>query len=128
MVWKLKIVIRNGFSLVESIISLVIISIIIGSILFSLQSHRLFSMNKDEQIKDYNLSSNVYSEYIIEYKLNDKTKTAGKSLMLPYSDFWQASIEPTIFLNINRFKIWLTDSKKEKKPLKTEYYFYANTE
>ena len=120
MVWKLKIVIRNGFSLVESIISLVIISIIIGSILFSLQSHRLFSMNKDEQIKDYNLSSNIYSEYIIEYKLNDKTKTAGKSLMLPYSDFWQASIEPTIFLNINRFKIWLTDSKKEKKPLKIE--------
>ena len=32
------------------------------------------------------------------------------------------------FYNINRFKIWLTDSKKEKKPLKTEYYFYANTE
>ena len=58
MVWKLKIVIRNGFSLVESIISLVIVSIIIGSILFSLQSHRLFSMNKDELKRAKNTAGN----------------------------------------------------------------------
>lgn len=119
---------KNGFSLVESIISLVIISIVIGSILFSLQSHQLFVINKDKEIKDYNLSSNIYSEYIIEYRLNNKRKTNGKNIMLPKSDTWRTSVQPTIFLNINKLKISLENSNKEERPLNSEYYFYAPSE
>ena len=116
---------KNGFSLLESVISLMVVAIVISGIYFSLQSYQLFNNNKNERINNYHVASNAYSEYIIESKINNKEKINGTSLMLPISTTWLADIRQTNIPNIKQFSLKVIDPKGNEKKINNKYYLYA---
>ena len=71
----------NGFSLVESIIALVIVSITIGSIYFALQSNIILTQKIRDKISLQFMASNAYSKFMLQNKKLNNNSLKGESII-----------------------------------------------
>lgn len=118
----------NGFSLVESIIALVIVSITIGSIYFALQSNIILTQKIRDKISLQFMASNAYSKFILQNKLLNKSTLKGGSIINQKKYKWSAETSSTMIENLHTFELFIIDSNDNKKKVKTEYYVYFEEE
>jgi prepilin-type N-terminal cleavage/methylation domain-containing protein len=118
----------NGFSLVESLIALVIVSLTIGSIFFALQSNIFLSQKIRDQISWQFITSNAYSELVLNNKLLDKKTLRGENLINQKKYRWYVETIPTAIENLHTFEFFTIDQNDKKKKVKTEYYVYFQTQ
>ena len=118
----------NGFSLVESLIALVIVSLTIGSIFFALQSNIFLSQKIRDQISWQFITSNAYSELVLNNKLLDKKTIRGENLINQKKYRWLVETIPTAIENLHTFEFFTIDQNDKKKKVKTEYYVYFQTQ
>ena len=114
----------NGFSLVESLIALVIVSLTIGSIFFALQSNIFLSQKIRDQISWQFITSNAYSELVLSNKLLNKETLRGKNLINQKEYKWVVETIPTAIENLHTFEFFTIDQNDKKKKVKSEYYVY----
>ena len=114
----------NGFSLVESLIALVIVSLTIGSIFFALQSNIFLSQKIRDQISWQFITSNAYSELVLSNKLLDIETLKGENLINQKKYRWSVETMPTAIENLHTFEFFTIDQNDKKKKIKTEYYVY----
>ena len=118
----------NGFTLVESIIALVIVSITIGSIYFALQSNVLHTEKIRSQISMKFITSNAYSNLILHKKLLGKPTLQGESMANGKKYIWSAETTPLIIENLHTFEFFIIDRNDNKNKVRTEYYVYFQSE
>lgn len=118
----------NGFSLVESIIALVIVSITIGSIYFALQSNIIFTQKIRNKISLQFMASNAYSKFILQNKILNNNSLKGESIINQKKYKWSAETVSTMIENLHTFELFIIDSNDNKKKVKTEYYVYFEEE
>ena len=118
----------NGFSLVESLIALIIVSLTIGSIFFALQSNIFLSQKIRDQISWQFITSNAYSELVISNKLLNKETLRGENLINQKKYKWAVETIPTTIENLYTFEFFTIDQNDKKKKVKTEYYVYFQTQ
>ena len=85
----------NGFSLVESLIALIIVTLTIGSIFFALQSNIFLSQKIRDQISWQFITSNAYSELVLSNKLLNKETLRGENLINQKKYKWVVETIPT---------------------------------
>ena len=117
----------NGFSLVESLIALVIISLTIGSIFFSLQSNIFQSQKIRDRLSWQFITNNAYSELVLSNRLLDKETLNGENLVNKKKYRWMVETMPTAIENLHLFEFFTIDQNDKKKKVKTEYYVYFQT-
>ncbi len=117
----------NGFSLVESLIALVIISLTIGSIFFALQSNIFKSQKIRDRLSWQFITNNAYSELVLINKLLDKETLNGENLVNKKKYRWLVETMPTAIENLHLFEFFTIDQNDKKKKVKTEYYVYFQT-
>ena len=118
----------NGFSLVESLIALVIVSLTIGSIFFALQSNIFLSQKIRDGISWQFITSNAYSELVLSNKLLNKETLRGENLINRKKYKWAVETIPTAIENLHTFEFFTIDQNDKKKKVKTEYYVYFQTQ
>ena len=118
----------NGFSLVESLIALVIVSLTIGSIFFALQSNIFLSQKIRDLISWQFITSNAYSELVLSNKLLNKETLRGENLINQKEYKWVVETIPTAIENLHTFEFFTIDQADKKKKVKTEYYVYFQTQ
>ena len=118
----------NGFSLIESVIALVIVSITIGSIYFALQSNTLLAQKIRDQILWQFATSNAYSNFILQNKLTSTKSIEGKGMINKKKYKWLVETAPTMIENLHTFEFFIIDSNDNKKKFETEYYVYFQSE
>ena len=118
----------NGFSLVESLIALIIVSLTIGSIFFALQSNIFLSQKIRDQISWQFITSNAYSELVLSNKLLNKETLRGENLINQKKYKWAVETIPTTIENLHTFEFFTIDQNDQKKKVKTEYYVYFQTQ
>jgi len=114
----------DGFSLFESLIALLIVSLIIGSIFFALQSNIFLSQKIRDQISWQFITSNAYSELVLSNKLLDKETLRGENLINQKKYRWLVETVPTAIESLHTFEFFTIDQNEKKKKVKTEYYVY----
>ena len=119
---------KKGFSLVESVVALVIVSITIGSIYFSIQSNILFAKKLNSQISNYFITSNLYSYFVLDHKLLEKKTLEGQNLDHNMYEDWFAKLKPTMIEGINLLEVFTKNQNDNKIKIKTEYYVYSQTD
>ena len=117
----------NGFSLVESLIALVIISLTIGSIFFALQSNIFQSQKIRDRLSWQFITNNAYSELVLSNRLLDKETLNGENLVNKKKYRWMVETMPTAIENLHLFEFFTIDQNDKKKKVKTEYYVYFQT-
>ena len=117
----------NGFSLVESLIALVIISLTIGSIFFALQSNIFQSQKIRDRLSWQFITNNAYSELVLSNRLLDKETLNGENLVNKKKYRWLVETMPTAIENLHLFEFFTIDQNDKKKKVKTEYYVYFQT-
>ena len=117
----------NGFSLVESLIALVIISLTIGSIFFVLQSNIFQSQKIRDRLSWQFITNNAYSELVLSNRLLDKETLNGENLVNKKKYRWLVETMPTAIENLHLFEFFTIDQNDKKKKVKTEYYVYFQT-
>ena len=118
----------NGFSLVESLIALVIVSLTIRSIFFALQSNIFLSQKIRDRISWQFITSNAYSELVLSNKLLNKETLRGENLINRKKYKWAVETIPTAIENLHTFEFFTIDQNDKKKKVKTEYYVYFQTQ
>ena len=118
----------NGFSLVESLIALVIVSLTIGSIFFALQSNIFLSQKISDRVSWQFITSNAYSELVLSNKLLNKKTLRGENLINQKKYKWVVETIPTTIENLHTFEFFTIDQNDKKKKVKTEYYVYFQTQ
>ena len=118
----------NGFSLVESLIALIIVSLTIGSIFFALQSNIFLSQKIRDQISWQFITSNAYSELVLSNKLLNKETLRGENLINQKKYKWVVETIPTTIESLHTFEFFTIDQNDQKKKVKTEYYVYFQTQ
>ena len=118
----------NGFSLVESLIALVIVSLTIGSIFFALQSNIFLSQKIRDRISWQFITSNAYSELVLSNKLLNKETLRGENLINQKKYKGVVETIPTAIENLHTFEFFTIDQNDKKKKVKTEYYVYFQTQ
>ena len=118
----------NGFSLVESLIALVIVSLTIGSIFFALQSNIFLSQKIRDRISWQFITSNAYSELVLSNKLLNKENLRGENLINQKKYKWAVETIPTTIENLHTFEFFTIDQNDKRKKVKTEYYVYFQTQ
>ncbi len=111
----------NGFSLVESLIALVIVSLTIGSIFFALQSNIFLSQKIRDQISWQFITSNAYSELVLNNKLLEKKTLRGENLINQKKYRWLVETIPTAIENLHTFEN-LTSKKNILNSFKNSDY------
>ena len=117
----------NGFSLVESLIALVIISLTIGSIFFALQSNIFQSQKIRDRLSWQFITNNAYSELVLSNRLLDKETLNGENLVNKKKYRWLVETMPTAIENLHLFEFFTIEQNDKKKKVKTEYYVYFQT-
>ena len=117
----------NGFSLVESLIALVIVSLTIGSIFFALQSNIFLSQKIRDRLSWQFITNNAYSELVLSNKLLAKETLNGENLVNKKKYRWAVEMMPTAIENLHLFEFFTIDQNDKKKKVKTEYYVYFQT-
>ena len=119
---------KKGFSLVESVVALVIVSITIGSIYFSIQSNILFAKKLNSQISNYFITSNLYSYFVLDHTLLEKKTLEGQNLDHNTHEDCLTKLKPTMIEGINLLEVFTKNQNDNRIKIKTEYYVYSQTD
>ncbi len=114
-----------GFSLIESIVALVVVSITITSVYYSIQSNILFENRNKTQLDKYFITTNAYSFLTINHKLLEKDSLEGQNQTSKNFNRWIVELKPTIIEGIKEFEFYEIDQNENKIKIKTEYYVYS---
>ena len=114
----------SGFSMIESIVAMVIVSIVLGSVYYLMQSQTNSLIYNKKLLKNFFITSNAYAELYLKYNINQQSEYQGESSDESEAINWMASFEPTVLNNINRF-ILVLDKEKDNLEIKSDFYFYG---
>ena len=114
----------SGFSMIESIVAMVIVSIVLGSVYYLVQSQTNSSLYNKKLLKNFFITSNAYAELYLKYNINQQSEYRGESNNNTQTIGWMASFKPTVINNINRF-IFVLDKEKDNLEIKSDFYFYG---
>ncbi len=114
-----------GFSLIESIVALVVVSITVTSVYYSIQSNILFENRNKTQLDKYFITTNAYSFLTINHKLLEKDSLEGQNQTSKNFNRWIVELKPTIIEGIKEFEFYEIDQNENKIKIKTEYYVYS---
>ena len=114
----------SGFSMIESIVAMVIVSIVLGSVYYLVQSQTNSSLYNKKLLKNFFITSNAYAELYLKYNINQQSEYRGESNNNKQTIGWMASFKPTVITNINRF-IFVLDKEKDNLEIKSDFYFYG---
>ena len=114
----------SGFSMIESIVAMVIVSIVLGSVYYLVQSQTNSLLYNKKLLKTFFITSNAYAELYLKYNINQQSEYRGESNYNTQTIGWMASFKPTVINNINRF-IFVLDKEKDNLEIKSDFYFYG---
>ena len=114
----------SGFSMIESIVAMVIVSIVLGSVYYLMQSQTNSLIYNKKLLKNFFITSNAYAELYLKYNINQQSEYQGESSNESQTISWIASFKPTVLNNINRF-ILVLDKEKDNLEIKSDFYFYG---
>ena len=114
----------SGFSMIESIVAMVIVSIVLGSVYYLMQSQTNSLIYNKKLLKNFFITSNAYAELYLKYNINQQSEYQGESSDESQTINWMASFKPTVLNNINRF-ILVLDKEKDNLEIKSDFYFYG---
>ena len=97
-------------------------------IFFALQSNIFLSQKIRDQISWQFITSNAYSELVLNNKLLDKKTLRGENLINQKKYRWLVETIPTAIENLHTFEFFTIDQNDKKKKVKTEYYVYFQTQ
>ena len=113
-----------GFSMIESIVAMVIVSIVLGSVYYLVQSQTNSLLYNNKLLNNFFITSNAYAELYLKYNINQQSEYQGESSYDSQTIGWMASFKPTMINNINRF-IFVLDKEKDNLEIKSDFYFYG---
>ena len=113
-----------GFSMIESIVAMVIVSIVLGSVYYLVQSQTNSLLYNKKLLNNFFITSNAYAELYLKYNINQQSEYQGESSDDSHVVVWMASFKPTVIDNINRF-ILVLDKEKDNSEIKSDFYFYG---
>ena len=113
-----------GFSMIESIVAMVIVSIVLGSVYFLVQSQTNSLLYNKKILNNFFITSNAYAELYLKYSINQQSEYRGESNNNTQTIGWMASFKPTVINNINRF-ILVLDRERDNLEIKSDFYFYG---
>ena len=114
----------SGFSMIESIVAMVIVSIVLGSVYYLVQSQTNSLLYNKKLLNNFFITSNAYAELYLKYSINQQSEYRGESNNNTQTIGWMASFKPTVINNINRF-IFVLDKEKDNLEIKSDFYFYG---
>ena len=114
----------SGFSMIESIVAMVIVSIVLSSVYYLVQSQTNSLLYNKKLLKNFFITSNAYAELYLKYNINQQSEYQGESSDESQTINWMASFKPTVLNNINRF-ILVLDKEKDNLEIKSDFYFYG---
>ena len=114
----------SGFSMIESIVAMVIVSIVLSSVYYLVQSQTNSLLYNKKNLKNFFVTSNAYAELYLKYNINQQSEYQGESSNESQTISWIASFKPTVLNNINRF-ILVLDKEKDNLEIKSDFYFYG---
>ena len=114
----------SGFSMIESIVAMVIVSIVLSSVYYLVQSQTNSLLYNKKHLKNFFVTSNAYAELYLKYNINQQSEYQGESSNESQTINWMASFKPTVLNNINRF-ILVLDKEKDNLEIKSDFYFYG---
>ena len=113
-----------GFSMIESIVAMVIVSIVLGSVYFLVQSQTNSLLYNNKLLNNFFITSNAYAELYLKYNINQQSEYQGENSDDAQTIGWMASFKPTVITNINRF-IFVLDKENDNLEIKSDFYFYG---
>ena len=113
-----------GFSMIESIVAMVIVSIVLGSVYYLVQSQTNSLLYNKKLLNNFFITSNAYAELYLKYNINQQSEYQGEISDDSQTISWLASFKPTMINNINRFNFVL-DKEKDNLEVKSDFYFYG---
>ena len=113
-----------GFSMIETIVAMVIVSIVLGSIYYLVQSQTNSLLYNKKILNNFFITSNAYAELYLKYNINQQSEYQGQSSDDSQAIGCLASFKPTIINNINRF-ILVLDKEGDNLEIKSDLYFYG---
>lgn len=113
-----------GFSMIESIVAMVIVSIVLGSVYYLVQSQTNSLLYNKKLLNNFFITSNAYAELYLKYNINQQSEYQGEISDDSQTISWLASFKPTMINNINRFNFVL-DNEKDNLEIKSDFYFYG---
>ena len=113
-----------GFSMIESIVAMVIVSIVLGSVYYLVQSQTNSLLYNKKLLNNFFITSNAYAELYLKYNINQQSEYQGENSDDAQTISWMASFKPTVITNINRF-IFVLDKENDNLEIKSDFYFYG---
>ena len=113
--------------MIESIVAMVIVSIVMGSVFYLVQSQSSTLFYNKKFLNYLHISSNAYAELYLKHSIHKQSEYQGESSNGSQTISWLASFKPTLVDNINRF-ILVLDSEKDNFSVKSDFYFYGEIE
>ena len=113
-----------GFSMIESIVAMVIVSIVLGSVYYLIQSQTNSLLYNKKLLNNFFITSNAYAELYLKYNINQQSEYQGEISDDSQAISWLASFKPTVINNINRF-ILVLDKERDNLEIKSDFYFYG---
>ena len=113
-----------GFSMIESIVAMVIVSIVLGSVYYLVQSQTNYLFYNKKLLNNFFITSNAYAELYLKYNINHQSEYQGESSDDSQAIGWLASFKPTVINNINSFTLVL-DKERDNYEIKSDFYFYG---
>ena len=110
--------------MIESIVAMVIVSIVLGSVYYLVQSQTNSLLYNKKLLKNFFITSNAYAELYLKYNINQQNEYQGESSDDAQTISWLASFKPTVINNINRF-ILVLDKERDNLEIKSDFYFYG---
>ena len=115
----------EGFSLIETIIAIFVVSIIMSSIYYLMSTQNNNLLSKKESFFNFILSTNSYAELYLFNKFEEKLVNTGQTKINNIDYIWDSRFAPTIVSNIFKFE-YLLNKKDEtsKNVIKIDLFFY----
>ena len=114
----------SGFSMIESIVAMVIVSIVLGSVYYLVQSQTNSLLYNKKLLKNFFITSNAYAELYLKYNINQQSEYQGEISDDSQAISWLARFKPNVINNIDRF-ILVLDKERDNLEIKSDFYFYG---
>ena len=115
----------EGFSLIETIIAIFIVSIIMSSIYYLMNSQNNNLLSRKQNLNNFILSTNSYAELYLLNKVEDKLVDSGQTKINDLIFTWNSKFIPTIVDNIFTFEYQLNQqNENSENTVKTDLFFY----
>ncbi len=115
----------EGFSLIETIVAIFVVSIIMSSIYYLMNSQNNNLLSRKQNLNNFILSTNSYAELYLLNKVEDKLVDNGQTKINDLIFIWKSKFTPTIVDNIFTFEYQLIQQNEtSENTIKTDLFFY----